>query len=130
VAIIGLALALIGVPLVIPLATLVFLGAFIPMVGAWLSGAVAALVALIHGGVGDALLVVAAIVVIQQLKGNLLYPVIVGRAVSLHALAILLVLAVGSLVAGLAGALLSVPLAAAVWTAIKPYTGNRDDAPA
>jgi predicted PurR-regulated permease PerM len=123
---IGVALAVMGVPLVIPLATLVFLGAVVPLVGATVSGAVAALVALITGGVVEALVVVAAIVVIQQLEGDLLYPVIVGRAVSLHGSAILLILAVGSLVAGIIGALLSVPLVAAAWVAVKPYTGNRE----
>lgn len=125
---IGLALAVIGVPLVVPLAALVFLGAFVPIVGATVSGAVAALVALVSSGVVEALVVVAVIVVIQQLEGDLLYPVIVGRAVSLHALAILLVLAVGSLVAGLIGALLSVPLAAAAWTAVEPLIDDGDDA--
>jgi putative heme transporter len=124
---IGLALAIIGVPLVIPLATLVFLGAFVPLVGATVSGAVAALVALITGGVVEASVVVAVIVVIQQLEGDLLYPVIVGRAVSLHGLAILLILTVGSLVAGLVGALLAVPVAAALWTAVKPLAGDRED---
>jgi putative heme transporter len=125
---IGLALAIIGVPLVIPLAALVFLGAFVPIVGATISATVAALVALVSGGVVPAVLVVVAIIVIQQVEGNLLYPVIVGRAVSLHPLAILLVLAVGSVVAGLAGAVLSVPIGAAAWTAVKPLLP--DDGPA
>lgn len=124
---IGLALAIIGVPLVVPLAALVFLGAFIPIVGATVSGAVAALVALVSGGVVEALIVVGVIVTIQQLEGDLLYPVIVGRAVSLHALAILLVLAAGSIVAGLVGALLAVPIASAVWTAVKPLIQDGDD---
>lgn len=116
---IGIALAIIGVPLVLPLSLIVFLGAFIPIVGAFLAGAVAALVALVSGGVTTALLVIAVIVVvIQQLEGDLLYPVIVGRAVRLHGIAILLVLPIGSVFAGLLGTLLAVPVAAAVWTAI------------
>ena len=115
---IGIALMILGVPLVIPLATLVFLGAFIPLVGAVIAGVVAALVALVTEGVVVALLVVAAITIIQQLEGDLLYPVVVGQAISLHAVAILLALTAGTVVAGLAGALLAVPVAAAVWIAI------------
>ena len=122
---IGIALAVIGVPLVLPLAVLVFLGAFIPLVGAVLAGAVAALVALIDGGLLAAVLVVAAITIIQQLEGNLLYPVIVGRAVRLHAIAILLALALGTVVAGVLGAFLSVPLAAAVWTSVEHVRETR-----
>ena len=115
---IGLALVIIGVPLVVPLMVLVFLGAFVPLIGAVLAGAVAALVALISDGVVAALLVVGAITVIQQLEGDVLYPAIVGRAIRLHGVAILLVLTGGTVVAGIAGALLSVPVAAAAWTAI------------
>jgi predicted PurR-regulated permease PerM len=115
---IGIALLLIGVPLVLPLMVLVFLGAFVPLIGAVIAGAVAALVALISDGAAAALLVVLAITVIQQLEGDLLYPNIVGRAIRLHGAAILLILTAGTVVAGILGALLSVPVAAAVWTAI------------
>lgn len=118
---IGIALALIGVPLVLPLMVLVFLGAFIPLVGAVASGAIAALVALISNGVIDAALVVAAIVAIQQIEGDLLYPNVVGRMIRLHPVAILLALTAGTVVAGIVGALLSIPLAAAAWTAFR-YT--------
>ncbi|HEX6602033.1 MAG TPA: AI-2E family transporter [Solirubrobacterales bacterium] len=116
---IGIALALIGVPLVVPLMVLVFLGAFIPLVGAVASGAIAALVALISNGVVDAALVVAAIVAIQQIEGDLLYPNVVGRMIRLHPVAILLVLTAGTVVAGIIGALLSIPVAAATWTAYR-----------
>jgi predicted PurR-regulated permease PerM len=116
---IGIALALIGVPLVVPLMVLVFFGAFIPLVGAVFSGAIAALVALISNGVVDAALVVAAIVAIQQIEGDLLYPNVVGRMIRLHPVAILLVLAAGTVVAGIVGALLSIPVAAAAWTAFR-----------
>ncbi len=116
---IGIALALIGVPLVLPLMVLVFLGAFIPLLGAFVSGAVAALVALISNGVIDAALVVAAIVTIQQVEGNLLYPNVVGRMIRLHPVAILLVITAGTVVAGIVGALLSIPVAAAAWTAFQ-----------
>jgi putative heme transporter len=116
---IGIALALIGVPLVVPLMVLVFLGAFIPLVGAVFSGAIAALVALISNGVVDAGLVVAAIVAIQQIEGDLLYPNVVGRLIRLHPVAILLVLTAGTVVAGIVGALLAIPVAAAIWTAFR-----------
>lgn len=123
---IGIALAIIGVPLVVPLMVLVFLGAFIPLVGAFVSGTIAALVALISNGVIDAALVVAAIVAIQQVEGDLLYPNVVGRMIRLHPVAILLILTAGTVVAGIVGALLSIPVAAAAWTAIR-YARERLD---
>jgi predicted PurR-regulated permease PerM len=123
---IGIALAVIGVPLVVPLMVLVFFGAFIPLVGAVASGAVAALVALISNGVVDAALVTAAIIAIQQIEGDLLYPNVVGRMIQLHPVAILLVLAAGTVVAGIIGALLAIPVAAAVWTAFR-YARERLD---
>jgi predicted PurR-regulated permease PerM len=116
---IGIALALIGVPLVVPLMVLVFFGAFIPLVGAVASGAIAALVALISNGVVDAALVVGAIVAIQQIEGDLLYPNVVGRMIRLHPVAILLVLTAGTVVAGIVGALLAIPVAAGAWTAVR-----------
>lgn len=116
---IGIALAVIGVPLVVPLMVLVFFGAFIPLVGAVASGAIAALVALISNGVVDAALVVVVIVAIQQIEGDLLYPNVVGRLIRLHPIAILLVLTAGTVVAGVIGALLSIPVAAAAWTAFR-----------
>jgi predicted PurR-regulated permease PerM len=124
---IGIALAIIGVPLVVPLMVIVFLGAFIPLIGAVLAGAVAALVALISEGPLAALFVVGAITAIQQIEGDLLYPNIVGRVIRLHPVAILLVLTAGTVVAGLLGALLSVPLAAAIWTAVTYARGERHD---
>lgn len=116
---IGIALVIIGVPLVLPLMVLVFFGAFIPLVGAIVAGAIAALVALISKGPLAAALVVAAITAIQQIEGDLLYPNVVGRMIRLHPVAILLALAAGTVLAGILGALLSVPVAAAVWTAVE-----------
>lgn len=115
---IGIALAIIGVPLVVPLMVVVFLGAFVPLIGATVAGAIAALVALISEGPLAAVLVVAAIFAIQQIEGDLLYPNIVGRVIQLHPVAILLVLTAGTVIAGLLGALLAVPVAAAIWTAV------------
>ncbi|MDP9400804.1 MAG: AI-2E family transporter [Actinomycetota bacterium] len=115
---IGLALAIIGVPLVIPLAVLTFLAAFIPFVGAVVAGAAAALVALVSNGPIDALLVVGAVLLVQQIEGNLLYPVVVGRSLELHPVAILLAVGVGSVVAGILGAFIAVPIVAVLAAAI------------
>ena len=109
---IGIALLLIGVPLVIPLAVLTFFGAFLPLIGATVAGVVAALVALVSGGVIDALLVGVAILVIQQVEGHVLQPVVLGRAIKLHPTVVLLSLAAGGVLAGIAGAFLAVPVAA------------------
>ena len=110
--IIGIGLVLIGVPLVIPLVILTFLGAFFPLVGATAAGVVAALVALVDGGVSDALLVTAVIVIVQQVEGDVLQPLVLGRAVKLHPVVILVVLTAGAVVGGLIGAFLAVPIAA------------------
>jgi predicted PurR-regulated permease PerM len=109
---IGLALLAIGVPLVLPLAVLTFFAAFFPLVGAVVAGAVAALVALVTGGLDDALLVVVATLVVQQAEGNLLQPVVMGRQVDLHPAVTLLSVTAGGAIAGIAGAFLAVPVAA------------------
>lgn len=119
--IIGVALAILQVPLALPLAVLVFLGAFIPLAGATVSGAFAALVALVANGWVTALIVVAIVVAVNQIEGDVLAPVVLGRAVSLHPLAILLALTGGAIVAGIIGALLAVPITAVVWTAITAW---------
>lgn len=122
---IGIALALIGVPLVVPLMVLTFFGAFIPLVGALVAGSAAALVALVSQGVVPALLVLVAITLIQQLEGDLIYPQVVGRALSLHPVAVLLAITAGAVVAGVVGALLAVPAAAVVWTVASYFTDRR-----
>jgi predicted PurR-regulated permease PerM len=109
---IGIALWVLGVPLILPLAVLTFLGGFIPLVGATVAGLVAAVVALVTNGVGTALLVVAATVAVQQIEGNLLQPLILERAVRLHALVTVWAVSAGLLVGGLLGAFISVPLVA------------------
>lgn len=109
---IGLGLLLIGVPLVLPLSLLVFLGAFIPIVGAFLTGLLAVLVALASGGLVDALLVLGVVLLVQQLEGNVLEPLVMGRAVPLHPIVILLAVTMGGILAGIAGAFVAVPLAA------------------
>lgn len=116
---IAIALWVIGVPLVLALAVLTFLGAFVPLAGAVLAGAVAALVALVTEGALAAILVVVVITVIQQLEGDVLYPLVVGRSIALHPVAILLALTAGTVLAGLVGALLAVPLTAMAWDALE-----------
>jgi predicted PurR-regulated permease PerM len=114
---IGIGLALVGVPLVIPLAFLTFVAAFLPLVGAFLAGALAALVALVTKGLTAALIVVGITVLVQQLEGHLLAPLLLGRAVALHPVVIILALAAGGILGGIVGAFLAVPIAAVVTAA-------------
>ncbi|MQA08507.1 MAG: AI-2E family transporter [Pseudonocardiaceae bacterium] len=111
---IGIGLWAVGVPLVIPLATFTFLAAFVPIIGAIVAGAVAVLVALVSNGFVAALVVLAIVIGVQQLESNVLQPLLLGRAVNLHPLAVVLAITVGLVAAGIAGALLSVPLLAVV----------------
>jgi putative heme transporter len=116
---IGIGLAVLRVPLALPLAALVFLGAFIPVIGATLSGAVAILVALVTQGPVTALIVLAVVLGVQQLEGHVLQPLIMGRAVAMHPLAVILAIATGLVVAGIIGALVAVPLLAVANTAVR-----------
>ncbi len=116
---IGIVLVLLGVPLALPLIVLTFIAAFFPIVGALVAGAAAVLVALVSNGAATALIVLAAIIFIQQLEGNVLYPVVVGRQLNLHPVAMLLALAIGAVVAGVAGAFLAVPVAAVIGASLK-----------
>jgi len=111
-ALIGIGLWIIGVPLVFPLVVLVFFAAFFPVVGSFAVGMIAALVALVSGGLLDGLLVVVLVVVVNQLTGNLLLPYIFGRALRVHPALILVAVIVGGLLAGIPGAFLAVPVAA------------------
>lgn len=125
---IGIGLTAIGVPLALPLSALVFLGGFVPIVGAVASGAVAVLVALVTSGPVDALLVVAVVLAVQQLEGNVLQPMLLGRAVRIHALAVVLAISAGVVVAGIVGALLSVPLVAVLNSAIRSLAAGETSA--
>ena len=118
---IGAGLLILRVPLAIPLTVLVFVTAFIPVVGATLAGIVSALVALVTGGPVVALIVIGIVILVNQLEGNLLQPLIMGKALSLHPLAILLALTAGTVLGGVIGAVLAVPTASVVWTAIKSW---------
>ena len=116
---IGTGLAIMGVPLALPLASLVFLGAFVPLVGAVLSGFLAVVVALLTKGVVYALITLGLIIAVQQLEAHVLQPLVMGRAVSIHPLAIVLAIATGAVLAGIVGALLSVPVLAVLNSAIR-----------
>ena len=111
---IGIVLVALGIPLALPLVVLTFIAAFFPIIGALVAGAAAVLVALVTNGVAAAVIVLVAIIFIQQLEGNVLYPVVVGRQLNLHPVAMLLALAIGAVVAGVAGAFLAVPVAAVI----------------
>lgn len=120
---IGLGLAFLQVPLALPLAVIVFLTAFIPLVGATLAGFLAALVALVDGGIWPALAVVGIVIVVNQLEGNFLQPKIMGKTLSLHPLVILIGLTAGTIIGGIVGAVLSVPIAAVAWGILQVWDG-------
>lgn len=120
---IGIGLAVLSVPLALPLAVVTFLLAFIPLIGATVAGALAALVALVSNGPVSALIVVAIILIVQQLEGNFLQPKIMGSSLSLHPLVILLSLTAGTILMGILGALLAVPIVAVVWSILSIWDG-------
>ncbi len=122
--------AIIGVPFVLAIGVLVFLGAFIPLVGATVAGTVAVLVALVANGPITALVMLAIIIGVQQLEAHVLQPFLMGRWVSVHPLAVILAIAAGVLIAGIAGALVAVPMAAALNAVVQhlaAYTAPGDD---
>lgn len=118
---IGIGLAILGVPLALPLAVIVFLFAFIPIVGAAAAGALAALIALVASEPFTALIVIIIVVAVNQLEGNFLQPVVMAQSLKLHPLVILLALTAGTIIAGIIGAVLSVPIAAVTWAIIKAW---------
>ncbi|MBW3595532.1 MAG: AI-2E family transporter, partial [Actinobacteria bacterium] len=124
---IGLALLILGVPLVLPLAIITFFGAFFPLVGAVVAGIVATLVALVTKGFVAALILVGVTIAIQQIEGDVLQPIVLGRAVKLHPVMILLSITAGAIVAGVAGAFLAVPIAA-VTSASVAYVRGKGEA--
>ena len=122
--IIGLALTIMRVPLALPLAVFVFIGGFIPIIGATAAGTLAVVVALIFNGPIPALVVVIVLVGANQLEHHILQPLLMGKVLHIHGLAILLALAAGTTLAGMVGALLAVPLTAVGWSIIKVWTGR------
>lgn len=125
---IGLGLWLLGVPLVVPLAVLVFFGALIPYIGATLSGLVAVLVAFSAGGLGSALAVLALILVVQQVEGNVVQPLLMGRVTRLSAFTVIIAVSAGATVLGVLGAFLAVPVAACTARAVA-FARERDRLP-
>ncbi|WP_435870703.1 AI-2E family transporter [Micromonospora globbae] len=116
---IGIFLVIFDIPFALPLSALVFLGAFIPIVGAALSGGVAVLIALVDSGPVTALIILGAVIGVQQLEGHVLQPLIMGRAVAIHPLAVIIGIAAGVVLAGITGALVAVPLIAVLNTAVR-----------
>ena len=125
---IGTGLAIMGVPLALPLASLVFLGAFIPLVGAVIAGFLAVVVALLAKGFVYALITLGLIIAVQQLEGHVLQPLVMGRAVSIHPLAVVLAIAAGAVLAGIVGALLAVPTVAFLNSAVRVLAAREPDA--
>ncbi|MFC7882649.1 AI-2E family transporter [Streptomyces sp. NPDC057376] len=130
---IGLGLWILDVPLVLPLAVLTFVSAFVPIVGALFAGFVAVLIALVSNGLTDALIVLAIIAVVQQLEGNVFQPIIQSRGLGLHAAVILLAVTLGGSLAGIVGSLLAVPVAAliaVVWNYVREQLVDPPEQPA
>lgn len=127
---IGTGLAILGVPLALPLASLVFLGAFIPLVGAVLTGFLAVIVALIAKGWIVGLIAFGVVIGVNQLESHVLQPLVMGRAVAIHPLAVVLGISAGALLAGIVGALLAVPLIAFFDRAIRVLIAPDEEAEA
>lgn len=124
---IGIGLVVLEVPLAIPLAALVFLGAFVPIIGAVVAGGMAVLIALVANGPVTALILLGIVIGVQQLEGHVLQPLLLGRAVKLHPLAVVLAIAAGVVTAGIAGALLAVPLLAVLNSGIRSLRSDADE---
>jgi predicted PurR-regulated permease PerM len=124
---IGIGLLILGVPLVLPLALLTFFGAFIPIIGAFVAGAFAVLIALVSNGFTTALIVLAIVLAVQQIEGNVLQPIIQGRGFNLHAGVVILAVTAGGSLAGITGAFLGVPVAALI-AVIYRYVRDEVDA--
>ncbi|MCS5715298.1 AI-2E family transporter [Herbiconiux sp. CPCC 205716] len=121
---IGIGAAILQVPLAIPIAVLVFLGSFIPIIGAVLTGAVAVFIALVYNGWVIALIMLGVVLLVQQLEGHVLQPFIMGTAVRVHPLAVVLSVAGGSMVAGIAGAFFAVPVVATLNVMVNYVVGG------
>jgi predicted PurR-regulated permease PerM len=125
---VGAGLVIMGVPLALPLASLVFLGAFIPLVGALVSGFLAVVVALLAKGFVYALITIGVLIGVNQLEAHILQPLVMGRAVSIHPLAVVLAISSGGVLAGIVGALLAVPTVAFLNNAVKVLLASNPSA--
>ncbi len=126
---IGIGVWLLGVPFALPIAVLTFFGGFVPIVGAFVAGAVATLVALVSNGVWTAVAVLAIVLVVQQLEGNVMQPILVGRTLKIHAAVVLTSVALGGTLFGIVGAFLAVP-AVAAFQVITRYVREQLEKPA
>ena len=126
--VIGVVLWIMGVPLALPLAVLVFIAAFVPLIGLLVAGALAILVTLAANGWVDAVILLGILIIEDQLEAHLLQPQVVGRVIRLHPLAVILSLAVGAVLAGIPGAVVAVPVVAVITRAV-PELRRRDPAP-
>ncbi|MEV7510928.1 AI-2E family transporter [Streptomyces sp. NPDC089922] len=127
---IGIGIYFLGVPLAVPIAVVIFLASFVPLIGAIASGALAVIVALVTQGVFTALMTLGVVLLVQQIEGHILQPFILGRAVRIHPLAVALSVATGGLVAGIGGAVVAVPLVAVantVITHLRAHAGEYDE---
>jgi predicted PurR-regulated permease PerM len=125
---IGLGVWLLGVPFALPIAVLTFFGGFVPIVGAFVAGAIATLVALVSNGIWTAVAVLAIVLVVQQLEGNVMQPILVGRTLKIHAAVVLTSVALGGTLFGIVGAFLAVP-AVAVFQVITRYVREQLERP-
>ncbi|WP_237200507.1 AI-2E family transporter [Rothia nasimurium] len=121
---IGLSAFFLGVPLAMPLGVLVFLGSFVPVVGALLTGVIAVLLALVANGLVNALIMLAMVLIVQQIESNILQPLVMGKAVALHPLAVVVAVLAGSMLFGIIGALFAVPVLAVANTVIRYLAGR------
>jgi predicted PurR-regulated permease PerM len=126
---VGIFLTILGVPLAAPLAVLVFIGTFIPLIGAPLAMIIAAVVALAADGLLTAVIVTLGIAGIGQLEGHVLQPLIMGKQVSLHPVVIALGVTSGTVVGGILGAIIAVPLIAVAWSVFSTLRSGLDDGP-
>lgn len=122
--VIGIGLAILGVPMVLPLVTIIFLGSFIPIVGSFVAGTLAVLVALTTQGWVNALIVVGLLIFVMAFEGHVLQPFILGHSVKLHPVAVILVIAIGLMLAGIVGGLIAVPIVAFLVTAFSWRPGQ------
>ena len=121
---IGVGAAILQVPLAIPIAVLVFLGAFVPFLGTIAAGSIATFIALIYNGPVNALIMLAIVILVNQIEGHILQPLVMGNAVRVHPLAVVLAVSSGALVAGIPGALFAVPLVASLNSMAKYISSN------
>lgn len=124
---IGLGAVLLGVPLAIPISILVFFGSFIPFLGAITTGAFAAFIALVYNGPVNALVMLGVVILVNQLEGHVLQPLVIGNAVRVHPLGVVLAVSTGALLAGIPGALFAVPLVAAASAMINAFVRQEWD---